>query len=256
MASRKDEKDRLREERLAAEAKEQGYARRRAILGYSGAGILAAIVVAGIVVAITSGGGGSSGSASGNCSDPNSHIDLSVGSQNGVPCDDRVGTPPPPVKVADLQTAAKDAGCTLTLNLPDYGHQHVPPGTNVKYKGEPPTSGNHVDFPHQQADGAYAKEPAAIDFVHSMEHARVEFEYSPSLSQTDQLAIKGLFDQSPSGVLLFPNNQLTDDVAAAAWRNRMNCPTYQGSKTLDALAAFRQKFRGIAGREFGFPITP
>ena len=256
MASRKDDKERLRQERLAAEAREQGEARRRAILGYTGAGILTLIVLVGIVVAVTGSGGGGSSKAQGNCSEPNAHVDLTTGSTNGFSCDVREGKPPPPVKTADLQTAAKEAGCTLTLNLPDYGHQHVKPGTTVHYKGEPPTSGNHVEPPLMQADGAYSEEPDAIDFVHSLEHARVEFEYSPDLPDADQLAIKGVFDESPSGVLMFPNNQLTDEVAAAAWRNRMNCSKYEGSKTLDALADFRQKFRGIAGREFGFPITP
>ena len=83
----------------------------------------------------------------------------------------------------------------------------------------------------------------------------MEFEYSPDLPAADQLAIKGVFDQSPSGVLMFPNNQLTDEVAAASWRNRMNCPKYEGAKTLDALADFRTQLRGATGREF-FPITP
>ncbi len=256
MASRKDDKERLRQERLAAEAQEEGSVRRRELIGYAAAGILGLIVVAGIIFAVASSSGGSSTSAGGSCSDPNSHIDLTVGAQNGVPCDTRVGTPPPPVKVANLKAAAKAAGCTLTLSLPDYGHQHVSPGTKVDYKGEPPTSGNHVEPPHMQADGAYSEEPDPIDFVHSLEHSRVEFEYSPNLPDSDSLAIKGVFDQSPSGVLMFPNDQLPDGVAAAAWRNRMNCAKYEGAKTLEALADFRQQFRGVAGREFGFPITP
>jgi uncharacterized protein DUF3105 len=260
MASRKDEKERLRTERLAAEQAEAKQARQRMILGYVGAGILGLVVLAGVVVLIAGSGGGTKSSVGGgsdsSCSDPNAHIDLSVGADNGVPCDTRVGTPPPTLKQADLKKAATAAGCKLTLNLPDYGHQHVNPGTKVNYKGEPPTSGNHVFPPHQQADGAYSEEPDPLDFVHSMEHSRVEFEYSKNLPENDQLAIKGVFDQSPSGVLLFPNDQLTDQVAAAAWRNRMNCPKYEGSKTLDALADFRTQFRGVAGREFSFPITP
>ncbi len=258
MASRKEDKERLRAQREAAEAAERGQARRRELLGYGAAGILAALVVVGIVVAIAkSGGGGSSSSGGGDCG-PNAHLDVSVGSQNNVACDNRKGTPPPPVKQANLQKAAKAAGCKLTLNLPDYGRQHVPPATKVSYKGEPPTSGNHVEPPFQQADGAYSEEPLPIDFVHSMEHQRVEFEYAPDLADQDQLAIKGVFDQSPSGILLFPNDQLTDQVAAAAWRNRMNCAKYEGTKTLVALADFRDAFRGSAGEgpEPGFPITP
>ncbi len=253
MASRKDDKERLRQERLAAEAQEKREARRRTILGYAAAGILTAIVMAGIIVAITKGGSNSSGSTQGSCSEPNAHFDSTTGFQNGVPCDTRQGTPPPAVKVADLPTAAKDAGCTLALNLPDYGHKHIDASTKVTYKGEPPTSGNHS--PNQMADGAYSQEPDPRNFVHSLEHGRVEFEYSPNLSESDQLAIKGLFDQTPGGVLMFPNSQLTGAVAAAAWRNRMNCPKYEGSKTLNALADFREKFRGIAGRET-VPFTP
>ncbi len=254
MASRKDEKERLRAQREAAEAAERGQARRREILGYGAAGILTLLVLTGIVIAIANGGGGSSSSGS-DCG-PNAHLDLTVGSQNGVACDEREGTPPPQITEADLHKAAQAAGCKLTLNLPDYGHQHVKPGTKIKYKGEPPTSGNHVEPPFQQADGAYSEQPAPIDFVHSMEHSRVEFEYAPDLPDKDQLAIKGVFDESPSGVLLFPNDQLPGQVAAAAWRNRMDCAKYEGSATLDALADFRTQFRGRAGREFGFPIQP
>ena len=252
MASRKEEKERLRQQRIEAERQEQAQAKRRLAIGYAAAGILVALILAGGVIAITSSGGGESSSGT----PAAAHIDLSVGSLNGVKPDDRTGTPPPAIKIAGLAAAAKAAGCTLTLNLPDYGHQHVKPGTVIQYKGEPPTSGNHVFPPFQQADGAYAVEPAPLDFVHSLEHSRVEFEYAPNLPENDQLAIKGVFDKSPSGVLMFPNKQLPDEVAAAAWRNRMNCPKYEGSKTLDALADFRDRFRGVAGREFGFPIHP
>jgi hypothetical protein len=252
MASRKEEKERLRQERLEAEQQEKAQAQRRLYIGYAAAGILALLIVVGGVIAISNSGGG--GSSSG--TPAAAHIDLSVGSQNGVKPDDRTGTPPPPIKIASLGAAAKAAGCTLTLNLPDYGHQHVKPGSTVHYKGEPPTSGNHVFPPFQQADGAYIEEPEPLDFVHSLEHSRVEFEYAPDLPEEDQLAIKGVFDKSPSGVLMFPNKQLPDQVAAAAWRNRMNCKKYEGPETLDALADFRDRFRGVAGREFGFPIQP
>jgi uncharacterized protein DUF3105 len=252
MASRKQEKERLRQARLAAEQAEKAQQRRRLVIGYVSAGILGGLVLAGIVVAIASSSGG--GSASGTPAE--AAINLSIGSLNGATPDGRTGTKPPPIRDANLGSAAKAAGCTLALNLPDYGHQHVKPGTKIHYKGEPPTSGNHVLPPFQQADGAYLTEPAPLDFVHSLEHSRIELEYAPDLPKADQLAIKGVFDESPSGVLMFPNKQLPDAAAAAAWRNRMNCPTYKGAKTLDALRDFRDRFRGTAGREFGYPIQP
>src|SRR5436189_1403811 len=60
MASRKEEKERLRQQRLAAEQAEKAQQRRRLIIGYASAGILAALVVAGIIIAVSSGGGSSS----------------------------------------------------------------------------------------------------------------------------------------------------------------------------------------------------
>jgi hypothetical protein len=65
MASRKEEKERLRQQRLAAERAEQAQQRRRLVIGYASAAILAALVVVGIVIAVVnnSGGGGSNASA-------------------------------------------------------------------------------------------------------------------------------------------------------------------------------------------------
>lgn len=63
MASRKEEKERLRQQRLAAERAEQARQRRRLVIGYASAGVLVALIVVGIVVAVSnSGGGGSSAS--------------------------------------------------------------------------------------------------------------------------------------------------------------------------------------------------
>ena len=84
MASRKEERERRRAERVEAEQRQAAAARKRAIFGYSVAGVLTAAVIAGIVVVITS-GGGSSGSG-----------DTYTG--NSVPPDAEVGvqtTPPP-----------------------------------------------------------------------------------------------------------------------------------------------------------------
>jgi hypothetical protein len=62
MASRQQEKERLRQQRLAAEAAERARQKRRLLIGYASAGILVALIVVGIVIAVTKGGGGSSSS--------------------------------------------------------------------------------------------------------------------------------------------------------------------------------------------------
>ena len=251
MATRKDEKARLRAARLEAERSEAQAARKRLILGYGVAGVLTAAVLVGIVVVVASGGGGSSESTP-----AAAHIDPTTGSINGVPPDAREGTPPPAVKNLDPENAAAQAGCILRLDLPNEGANHLAPDAKPpNYHTNPPTSGNHVTTPFQQADGAYAKMPALIDFVHSLEHGRIEVQYAPDLPEADQLALKGVFDESPSGMLLFPDPRMPYEVAATAWTQLMGCKKYEGAKTLDAIRDFRDQFRG-RGPEGQIPINP
>ena len=240
MATRKEEKERLRAARLEAERSESLAARKRLILGYGAAGILTLAVLVGIVVAIASGGGGSDGDTP-----AAAHVDTATGSINGLAADGREGTIPPEVQNLDLENAADEAGCTLRLALPDEGNTHLEPGAKApKYGTNPPTSGNHVTSPFQQADGAYVETPELIQFVHSLEHGRIEIQYAPDLPEEDQLALKGVFDESPSGVLMFPNPDMPYEVAATAWTQLMGCKRYEGAKTLDAIRDFLDTFRG------------
>lgn len=218
--------------------------RKRLILGYSIAAAVA-VALAVIVIVVVSGGGDSVAKGS-------AHINLntSFGSTNGVTPDEREGTPPPPVKVADLAEAAKLAGCDLRLKLPDEGHEHIPVGSPPpNYKTNPPTSGPHVEPPYQQADGAYSEMPEEIDFVHSLEHGRLEIQYSPDLAEEDQLALKGVFDTMYGATLLFPNGNMPYEVAATTWTNLLGCPTYKGAITLDAIRDFGKATWGKYGGE-------
>jgi hypothetical protein len=250
MATRKEEKERLRAARLEAERLEALGARKRLILGYGVAAALTAAVLAGIVIVIASGGGGSSADTP-----AAAHIDTVTGSINGVAPDAREGTAPPAVQNLDLENAAEDAGCVLRLGLPEEGRTHLEPDAKPpNYGTNPPTSGNHITTPFQQADGAYRQTPRSIEFVHSLEHGRIEIQYAPDLPKADQLALKGVFDESPSGMLMFPNSRMPYEVAATAWTQLMGCKSYKGAKTLDAIRDFRDQFRG-RGPE-AVPISP
>lgn len=237
MASRKEERERLRQQRLEAERREAGAARRRQLVGYVVAGLLTAAVVVGIVVVIVSGGGGGEGGE--DVGGGNAHVDPNSGETFGVALDEREGAEPPAIQQADLEKAAEFAGCELRLNLRDEGNQHVtrPP----EYGTEPPTSGNHDQVP--QADGAYLDTPALEHAVHSLEHGRVEVQYQPDLPEEDQLLVKGLFDEDPEGMLLFPNPEMPYEVAATAWTNLIGCDRFDDA-TIDAIRAFRDTFRG------------
>jgi hypothetical protein len=242
MANRKEERERLRAERLAAERAAGGDERRRLILGYFIAGLLGAVVIVGIVVAVMNSGGGAGEEAEANEAagiDPNTGaggllVDLEP--------DEREGTPPPPVEQADLELAAEAADCELHLDLEDEGNTHIEDDAKTPdYGTDPPTSGDHS--PENVPDGAYLDTPELRNSVHSLEHGRVEIQYDPALSEDEQLALKGLFDSDPQGMLLFPNPDMKYEVAATTWTNMITCDSYN-PEVIDALRAFRDVYRG------------
>jgi hypothetical protein len=254
MSSRREEKERLRAQRLAAEQAASSTARRRLIAGYFVAGLLALAVVAGLVIVITKGGGGGTAAADA-CS--NAHIQ-NTGSFSGLTPDCRTGTTPPTIQFGDLAVSAQKAGCQLKLNLPDEGNTHVPDSTPVHYGTVPPTSGNHNPVPI--SDGAYttpvtsdtSKHPNIRNEVHAMEHGRIEIHYKPTLPEDQQLALKGVFDADPDGMLLYPDPDMPYDVAVTAWTNEVVCPKYS-PVVLDVIRNFRDTYRGN-GPEQQIPI--
>ena len=228
MASRQEEKEQRRKERLEREEAERKAVARRKRLQYVFGGLLAVAAVGGIVAVLALGvlGGddGDTGSPSGP-SDAASSVEL------------------PAQKTGDLKAAAKAAGCTLD-NPEIEGSTHEDKDFKASdYKTNPPTSGNHN--PEQLADGAYSEMPAPWYFVHSLEHGRIEIQYSPDLSEEDQLALKGVFDESPPGMLFFPNDDMPYEVAVTAWTQLMGCKEYKGRATLDAIRDFRDTYRGL-----------
>jgi Protein of unknown function (DUF3105) len=239
--SAKSDRERRRQERLAAEQQELASARRRLVFGYIVAGGLTLAVIVGGVIAL--GGSGGGGDSSGDIP-ANAHVQVNSGFTHGYSFDGREGTPPPPLQQGDLQKAADAAGCKLMLNLPNEGNTHITKESQIPdYKTNPPTSGNHN--PEQLADGAYSEMPAEWYFVHSLEHGRIEIQYSPDLPERDQLALKGVFDQDPPGMLFFPNSKMPYEVAVTAWQQLMGCPKYEGAATLDAVRDFRDTYRGL-----------
>jgi hypothetical protein len=247
------ERDRLRQERIEAEERDSRSGNNRLILTYA---IVSTVVIALAVlvfVLVSGGGGGDSGSG-----DAHINVNQAMGSTNGVQPDDRAGIAPAKTKVFDLDQAAKEAGCKVELQLKDEGNTHLPPDSPLpNYKTNPPTSGNHVEPPFQQADGAYSEEPSELDTVHSLEHGRMEIQYSPELPEKAQLELIGLYDTMYGATLLFPNDKMPYEVAATTWTNLIGCKTYEGQATLDAIRAFGRETWGKYGGEpvQGFTFT-
>jgi hypothetical protein len=84
-----------------------------------------------------------------------------------------------------------------------------------------------------------------------MEHGRVEIHYDPDLPEDQQLELKGVFDEDPDGVLMFPDGEAPyapqDStqyaVAFTAWRNLVLCPEFNET-VIDVYRNFRDTYRG------------
>lgn len=239
---REEERERLRQARQERERKDAGSERRRLVIGYGVAGVIGLAVLIGVVAVIISAASENEGG------EP--HIDQATGSTNGVQPDKRSGTEAAAVKVANLKEAAKKADCDLRLKLKDEGHTHIPiTAATPEYGTNPPTSGNHAESPYQQADGAYSEMPPEIAIVHTLEHGRMEIQYSPDLSESDQLELIGLYETMWGGTVLFPNENMPYAVAATTWTNLLGCNEYKGVATLDAIRAFGKATWGKYGGE-------
>lgn len=251
MADGNDEREQRRQERLDAEQRETR-SNSRLIVGYAIASTVVLAIAVGVFILL------SGGSDDGVTGDAHINLNASIGSTNGYEPDERAGTAPAAVATSDLQAAAEKAGCELRLKLRDEGHGHISlEAETPAYGTSPATSGDHVEPPYQQADGAYLETPREIEVVHSLEHGRMAIQYSPDLPEEDQLALKGLYDTMYGATLLFPNGSMPYAVAAATWTNLLGCPTYEGAATLDAIRAFGKATWGKFGGEpvFAFRFT-
>ncbi len=241
MASRKEEKERLQQAREQAEVAARRQDRKRLILGYAVAGLITLAVVVGIGFAIVGGGDDGSG---GTTTASGDRVNNSFGiGPDGITVDDRDSVEAPTDgNISDLEAAAKAANCELLLDQKDEGNTHLADGAELpNYGANPPISGDHSENP--LTDGAYAETPSPLNFVHALEHGRIEIQYNSGLDEQAQLELLGLYDEDGAGMILFPNDDMPYEVAATAWQQTLGCDSYEGAATLDAIRAFRSEFR-------------
>jgi Protein of unknown function (DUF3105) len=224
MASRREEKEQRRLERLARERAQLEDKRKRRVYSILAGGVLAAGAIVAVVVAVAAGGGGNASS--------NGEFGFSTKPKTSA-------TPPSP-KITDLAKAASAAGCVLD-NPPIEGRTHVT--GNVKYHTNPPTSGNHYPIP--QSDGVYTQMPPLTHVVHTLEHGRVEIQYKPSIGPQRIAQLGGLYSEDPQYTLLFPNTKMPYQVAVTAWGHLAGCKKATDA-TFDVIRDFKRRYMGAA----------
>jgi len=225
MSSRQEEKARRKAEREALERQQAAKSATSRRLQIVGGVVLALAAVGAIVVVLASGGGDDDGKAQAPKTDSAVKI--------------------PAVKETDLKKAAATAGCKLTDPKIE-GSDHVT--TQVTYKNSnPPVSGDHNPVAAEAGIYAVGNEPAKENWVHSLEHGRIEIQYAPGTPKKtiDQLETLGSedFNGSPGyQIMVFQNNtKMPDAVAALAWGHLLACKTMNDG-VFDAVRAFRKAY--------------
>lgn len=255
MAGNREERERLRRQRLAEQGSQGSGERRRLLIGYVTAGLLAAAVVAGLVAVFASGGDDGGGvQVSDNCENASIGTDFGYVDERYT-CDNREGTVPAAIQFGDLEQSAAEASCTLLLDQPEEGREHFTEEEQGSYESNPPTSGAHYGVPDETgsgaiADGAYLVAIPESRMVHSMEHGRVQIRYSPDLPEDQQLALKGVFDEDPGGMVMVPDPDLPYAVALSAWNNAVGCERFD-PLVVDVARNFRDSFRGNGPENVG-----
>lgn len=235
MSHRKDQKEQLRQERLQREQAAASAAQRKKLVGYGVGGLLAAAAIAAVVVAFVAGGGDGGGDTGAQAPDN------AAANAPTVSYDD--GAQIPEAREFDLEAAARAADCQLE-DPPNEGADHV--DGDVQYRANPPTSGNHNPVPTE--DGAYTSTPRIENTVHSLEHGRINIQFSPDLPQEQIDQLKALFDEDPYHMLLFPNADMPYAVAATTWDHALHCEQFN-PRVFDAIRAFKDAYRD-QGPEF------
>jgi hypothetical protein len=225
MASRAEEKERRRNERIALEASERQAAARMRRLQLAGGALLGVAALVAVVIALTS-GASSSGSGGPSPSDSaSSSVKLPVRQET------------------DLAAAAKAAGCVVK-SFPLEGREHTT--SKVTYKTNPPTSGNHN--PNPSEDGFYPNgAPPKERNVHALEHGRIEMQWRPGAPRKVITTLEAIFNEPLKGKagyhqLLFENNTgMPFEVAVASWQHYLGCPTWN-AKAIDAIRSYREQY--------------
>ena len=220
MASRQEEKEARKRERLEQEARERKSAARGKRLQYVIGGLLAVGIVAAVVVVLLAGTGGDDGG-------------------DGPTTEASTSATLPEAKILDEQAAAKAAGC-LDVEVPNEGATHEDRTfTADDYDSNPPTSGNHTP-PPAAAEGIYDNGPPELGpAVHALEHGRIDLQYKPGTDPEVIDQLEAFFNEKQGYHMLLFENQtgMKPQVAATAWDNKLTCDTVK-PEMFDALRTF------------------
>jgi len=234
MASRKEEKERLRREREERERAAREAERRRRLIGYGAGGALALAAVVVLAVLLLGGdGGGGNGKAGG---------DSGLYPAGGRLVD---------LRETDVARAARAAGCELRSERARSRDHIGNPNETVPYASNPPMTGRHSEIAAE--DSAYEQAPPDPSLVHSLEHGRINIWFKPNAPAQVRADLKALYDRDQGfQMLLIPRADMPYTFAATAWSKdpeplgtgRLLGCRNASPAAFEALQAFIEEYRG------------
>ena len=118
--------------------------------------------------------------------------------------------------------------------------QHVPQGSSVSYRTDPPTTGAH--YPTPSDPGYYEKAQLPGNLVHALEHGHIVIYYDRPSAEVMQ-SLKGWasrFENRWAGVIVVPMPGIGQQIILTAWTKELRLEEFNAA----AAAAFIDRFRG------------
>jgi hypothetical protein len=235
MSSRKEQKEALRQERLAREQQAAQAAARKRLIGIVVASILVLAIVGALVVVVLAGGDDDDGGGEGG----------GGGARISYPDGGEI----PDQQEANLAAAMKAAGCKEeTIEETAAGEHTSDPNEQIDYATEPPSIGRH--YQEWPEDDIYEEAPPLSHVVHTLEHGRILIWLNPELTDEQLAQFKALYDEDPYHVIMLPREELQEPFAVTAWVGQNTGHTLRcqelTDKSWDAIRAFKEKYRDKA----------
>jgi hypothetical protein len=234
MSSRKEQKEALRQERLAREQQAAQAAARKRLIGIVVASILVLGIVGALVAVVLAGGDDDGGGEGGGGGARISYPD---------------GGEIPDQQEANLAAAMKAAGCKdETIEESAAGEHTSDPGEQIDYASEPPSIGRH--YQEWPEDDIYEEAPPLSHVVHTLEHGRILIWLRPDLADEQLAQFKALYEEDPYHVIMLPREELKEPFAVTAWVGQSTGHTLRcqelNDQSWDAIRAFKEKYRDKA----------
>jgi len=94
------------------------------------------------------------------------------------------------------------------------GREHIAPGTEVEYKTNPPTSGNHYGTPTDW--GIYDEEISDEATVHSLEHGGIWITYK-DISDEERQVLEEIGKENSQSTVVSPRSGNDDKIVITSW---------------------------------------